>query len=269
MPASEWRALAASLHSDGWWLADLCGLDCLGLTRNFPGAAARGNGASPDDSTSAEAEGNEPEGDADSAAAPESGAEATATHPGDALDVDLGNPARFHVVAQFLHRGERRRRMVHVLADGDHPTVATVADLWPGATNFEREAYDMFGIVFEDHPALTRILMPDEWEGHPLRKDYGVGKVEVDFAPQPLLQIEAPGQSPTAGEAGVRLDHLGQVIPNENTSDSPAHSRDDSDRLGNRAAHSTDDSDRLGDRAAHSTDDSDRLGDRENKEDKS
>ena len=210
MPASEWRALAASLHSEGWWLADLCGLDCLGLDRGFPAAARGGNGASAGDSKEAEAE-----------------------------------TPRFHVLAQFLHRGERRRRMVHVLAEGDPPTVASVADLWTGATNFEREAYDMFGILFDGHPALTRILMPDEWERHPLRKDYGVGKVEVDFARQPLLQIEAPGQSPNAGEAGARLDHLGQIVP---SSDSAAHSRDDSDRLGDSAAHSRDDSDRLGDR---------------------
>ena len=200
MPASEWRALAASLHSEGWWLADLCGLDCMGLNGSFTGATARaGNGASAGDSTEAE-----------------------------------GETPRFHMVAQFLHRGERRRRMVHVLAEGDPPTVASVADLWPGATNFEREAYDMFGIVFDGHPALTRILMPDEWEGHPLRKDYGVGKVEVDFARQPLLQIEAPGQSPNAGEAGARLDHLGQIIPNGGAGDSPVHRGDDRDRLGDR-----------------------------------
>jgi NADH:ubiquinone oxidoreductase subunit C len=77
----------------------------------------------------------------------------------------------------------------------------------------EREAYDMFGIVFEGHPNLTRILMPDEWEGHPLRKDYGVGKVPVEFRPQPFLQIETPGQAPSSEDARREVDRLGQAVP--------------------------------------------------------
>lgn len=129
--------------------------------------------------------------------------------------VNLGHEERFGIVAQFLHRDRKERTSVHVAAAGDPPTVPSVVELWAGADFMEREAYDMFGINFEGHPGLTRILMPDEWEGHPLRKDYSVGKVPVDFVPQPLIQVGAPGQAPSPGEAGVRTDRLGQAVREE------------------------------------------------------
>ena len=122
----------------------------------------------------------------------------------------IGGPARFEIVCQLLHPGNKQRRSVHVLAEGDPPTIPSITSVWPVANFLEREAYDMFGIVFTDHPDLKRILMPDEWEGHPLRKDYSVGKVVVEFAPQPFLQIDAPGQAPDAREAGSDVDELGQ-----------------------------------------------------------
>lgn len=61
---------------------------------------------------------------------------------------------------------------VKVYMPRDNPRIPSVADLWPAADWHERETYDLFGIVFEDHPDLRRILLPEDWEGHPLRKDY-------------------------------------------------------------------------------------------------
>jgi NADH-quinone oxidoreductase subunit C len=125
----------------------------------------------------------------------------------------LGGPERFEIVCQFLHFKKKERRTIHVLAEDDPPAVPSITPIWPAADFFEREAFDMFGIEFEGHPNLTRILMPDEWEGFPLRRDYGVGKVTIDFVPQPFLQIDATGQAPDAPEAGREVDRLGQPEP--------------------------------------------------------
>ncbi len=67
---------------------------------------------------------------------------------------------------------ERHAFAVRVMASRDEPHIPSVASVWPAATWHEREAYDMMGIVFDGHPHLTRILCPDDWVGHPLRKDY-------------------------------------------------------------------------------------------------
>lgn len=94
----------------------------------------------------------------------------------------LAREPRFEVVYQLLNMVERTRLTVKVpVMAGDLPRVPTVVDIWPTANFHEREVYDMFGIVFDGHPDLCRILMPDEWEGHPLRKDYSMGKVPVEF----------------------------------------------------------------------------------------
>ena len=88
---------------------------------------------------------------------------------------------RFEVVANLLSMQHRLRLRMSTTAPRQEPVVASLVPVWPGANFAEREAYDMFGILFEGHPDLTRILMPDEWEGHPLRKDFGVGSVPVQF----------------------------------------------------------------------------------------
>jgi NADH:ubiquinone oxidoreductase subunit C len=131
---------------------------------------------------------------------------------------DLGFDHRFEAVAQVVNYETKERRTIHVKADGDPPTVPSVTEVWPTANFMEREAYDLIGIVFDGHPNLTRILLPDEWEGHPLRKDYGVGKVAIEFVPQPFLQIDGPGQSTGTGESRQAVDNLGQVVPNGNES---------------------------------------------------
>ena len=125
----------------------------------------------------------------------------------------IGGSARFEIVCQLVHLDDKRRSSLHVLAEGEPPTLPSVTPVWPVANFMEREAWDMFGIHFEGHPNLTRILMPDEWEGHPLRKDYSVGKIPVDFAPQPFLQIDTPGQSPDTTDAHRDVDELGQAGP--------------------------------------------------------
>ena len=94
-------------------------------------------------------------------------------------------PERFEVVANFLNHRERTRARVRAQVPGDDARCPSLWALHAGVENPEREVYDMFGIVFEDHPDMTRILMPETWEGHPLRKDYAVGRIPVQFKGTP------------------------------------------------------------------------------------
>ena len=151
--SAEWMELARSLKQEGWWLADLTGLDRLGA---------------------------------------------------------IGDGHRFDVVVQLLHRERKERGTIHIAAEGDPLAVPSAVGVWQTIDFIESEVFDLFGIVYDGHPNLRRIMMPDEWEGHPLRKDYGVGKVQIEFREQPFIQLSAPGQSARPAEAGVGLDELGQ-----------------------------------------------------------
>ena len=106
------------------------------------------------------------------------------------LDMDRFLPpdvaaGRFEVVVSLLAMEDRKRIRVRVQVPDADPSLPTLFDLFPGTEAMEREIYDMFGIVFVGHPDLTRILMPDDWEGHPLRKDYAVGRIPVQFKEAP------------------------------------------------------------------------------------
>jgi NADH:ubiquinone oxidoreductase subunit C len=93
-----------------------------------------------------------------------------------------GKPARFSVSYHLLRvgAGTRRVRVQVWLEEGE--SVTSVIGVWPTADWHEREAFDLMGIHFEGHPNLVRILMPDDWEGHPLRKDYPIGGEPVRFS---------------------------------------------------------------------------------------
>ena len=107
------------------------------------------------------------------------------THPGRTLPAGV-QPERFEVVVNLLSMSKRQRVRIRVQVPEHDCAVDSLFSVYPGTEALEREAFDLFGVIFTDHPDLTRILMPEEWEGHPLRKDYGIGRVPVQFK-------EAPG----------------------------------------------------------------------------
>jgi len=102
-------------------------------------------------------------------------------------------PERFEVVVNLLCHAQRSRIRVRAQVPEEDSAVPSVSSLYPGVDAMEREAYDMFGVAFTDHPDLTRILMPEDWIGHPLRKDYNSGRIPVQF--------KAPVNRPDAVEA--------------------------------------------------------------------
>jgi NADH-quinone oxidoreductase subunit C len=103
----------------------------------------------------------------------------------DILGLDLlgfDKEPRFEVVYSLFSLKTYRRIVIKAQVDEDDPTIDSAAEVWTAAPWPEREIYDLFGIHFNNHPDLRRIMMPDDWVGHPLRKDYPLGGEEVEFS---------------------------------------------------------------------------------------
>ena len=86
-----------------------------------------------------------------------------------------------HAVYSLLSITRNQRIRLEVCVSEKDPHIPSVVDVWAGTNWHERETYDMFGIIFDNHPGLTRILMPDDWAGFPQRKDYPLGGIEIEY----------------------------------------------------------------------------------------
>jgi NADH-quinone oxidoreductase subunit C len=105
------------------------------------------------------------------------------THPGRTTLPEGIVPERYEVVLLLINHRDHARLRVRVQVPDGEAELPSLFELWPGTEAPERETFDMFGIRFSGHPDLTRILMPEDWVGHPLRKDYDVGAIPVQFSP--------------------------------------------------------------------------------------
>lgn len=94
---------------------------------------------------------------------------------------DAVEAERFELVVNLYDPTQRRRVRLRVQVPEADPTIASIYSMYPGADAPEREVFDMFGITFEGHPDPTRILMPEDWHGYPLRKDTSQGRIPVQF----------------------------------------------------------------------------------------
>ena len=94
------------------------------------------------------------------------------------------SPAASKWSSLISHEAAERIRL-RVQVPADDPSCPSLFSLHPGTEAMERETFDMFGITFTDHPDMTRVLMPEDWEGYPLRKDYSVGRIPVEFKGDP------------------------------------------------------------------------------------
>jgi NADH-quinone oxidoreductase subunit C len=86
-----------------------------------------------------------------------------------------------HAVYSLLSITRNQRIRLEVCVSEKDPHIPSLVEVWAGTNWHERETYDMFGIIFDNHPGLTRILMPDDWSGFPLRKDYPLGGIEIEY----------------------------------------------------------------------------------------
>jgi len=111
------------------------------------------------------------------------------------IDASREFPERFEIVYQLRDLEKPADIRVRAFIGGEPPRIDSVHDLFPPANWEERETYDMFGVVFTDHPDLTRILMPDDWVGHPLRRDYPVGGEVVEFSEEHETWQTAPEEA--------------------------------------------------------------------------
>ena len=103
------------------------------------------------------------------------------THPGRSGLPGGVQPERFEVVVGLFDHARRERVRLRIQVPADDPTIPSLFDLFPGTEAMEREAWDLFGVSFEGHPDHSRILLPEDWVGHPLRKDEGIGAIPVQF----------------------------------------------------------------------------------------
>jgi NADH-quinone oxidoreductase subunit C len=106
------------------------------------------------------------------------------SHPRADLPASVA-PERFEVVVTLISHLERDRLRLRVQVPESDPVVPTLFEVHPGTEAMEREVFDLFGISFAGHPDLTRILLPEDWHGHPLRKDHAVGSIPVQFKDAP------------------------------------------------------------------------------------
>ena len=90
-----------------------------------------------------------------------------------ALDFYPSEP-RFQITYHLLSHSMKQRVRIVATLPGDSPSIDSIVSVWPSANFYEREIFDLFGVHFGGHPNLTRIMMPEDWQGHPLRKDYPV-----------------------------------------------------------------------------------------------